>query len=93
MLVGLSQTEERVATGNGLIQNSKKFGPDITRDTRVPGRIKQKRFFPPTPALVLRLILPELNGYYSFQILCRECILKLSYTMIMNNCFIFCVHK
>ena len=44
---------EDVVTGNGLIQNPEKFGPDIARDTGVPGRIEPKCSSPPTSALVV----------------------------------------
>ena len=44
---------EDVVTGNGLIQNAEKFGPDIARDTGVPGRIEPKSSSPATSALVV----------------------------------------
>ena len=58
--VTVEQTVEDVVTGNGLIQDSEEFGPDITRDTGVPGRIKPKCSSPPAPALVLTPV-PAIN--------------------------------
>ena len=51
--VTIEQTVKDVATGNCLIQNSEKSGPDIARDTGVPGRIKPECPSPPAPALVV----------------------------------------
>ena len=49
---------EDVVTGNGLIQNPEKFGPDIARDTGVPGWIEPKSSSPTTSALVVAPPLP-----------------------------------
>ena len=51
--VTVKEGVEDVVTGNGLIQNAEKFGPDIARDTGVPGRIEPKCSSPPTSALVV----------------------------------------
>ena len=42
-----------MVTGNGLIQNPEKLGPDIARDTGVPGRIEPKSSSPAASALVV----------------------------------------
>ena len=51
--VTVKEGVEDVVTGNGLIQNPEKFGPDITRDAGVPGRIEPKCSSSPTSALVV----------------------------------------
>ena len=54
----VKQGVEDVATGNSLIQNPEKCGPDITRDTGVPGRVEPKCSPPPNSALVITPPLP-----------------------------------